>query len=72
MQLPPLAHQPQPSVPTHVSSTVMPTHVGQHEPWATKGVLPSSQRSLIGTHTPPHQWQMDSTVHSPQLSKVAQ
>ena len=68
-QLPPDAHQPQPTAFRHVSSTLIDVQSVQHWPWATS--VPE-QLTSVGVHAPSHQWQIDSTVHAPQLLKLAQ
>ena len=56
---------------THVPSTLMEVHDGQHDPCETS---PDEQLADSGTHelVAPHHWQTVSTVHAPQLVMAAQ
>ena len=64
------AHHPQPAVFTHVASTLILVHIGQQELVETKDSAAGG--SLFATQISPQYAQTDSTVHAPQLSKLAQ
>ena len=49
----------------------MAVHTGQQLPWQTR-VAVSVHVSLVVLHTPSQNWHIDSTVHAPQLEKLAQ
>ena len=71
MQLLLSGRQPQPGAAMHGSFWLMARHSGQQAPCATCPVS-AGQGVCTPVHVPLQKWHAGSTVHSPQLEKLAQ